>query len=97
LGIKVSILGNPFKITDKIAERLTHSGVNKYQMSLDGLPKTHDRLRKQGSFDRTIRASKILREHGIKVGIMTTVSKLNAPEIPPLIELLSFQHLTQQR
>ncbi|MFA6304369.1 MAG: radical SAM/SPASM domain protein, ACGX system [Patescibacteria group bacterium] len=89
LGIKVSILGNPFKITNKVAEKLTHLGVSKYQMSLDGLPETHDRLRKPGSFDRTIRASKILKKHGIKVGIMTTVSKLNASEIPSLIELVA--------
>ncbi len=88
LGVRVTIMGNPFHITNDVAARLYKLGVRDYQMSLDGLEETHDEFRKKGSFQNTLRAADVLKSNGIHVGIMTTVSKKNADDIPLLTRLI---------
>lgn len=83
-GARVSLMGNPFHITDDVARKLHEVGVLDYQMSLDGLESMHDSLRKKGSFKATFLAADILKKHKVAVGIMTTVSKQNAKDIPGL-------------
>ncbi len=84
--VPVSLLGNPFGITDEVAQRLYELGVRKFQLSLDGMEKTHDRFRKRGSFRATGEACDTLQRNGVGVGIMSTVSKENAADIPKLID-----------
>jgi MoaA/NifB/PqqE/SkfB family radical SAM enzyme len=60
IGIKAHVMGNPFGITDRIAKRLVSHGVTKFQLSLDGLERTHDALRKTGSFKATDQACRTL-------------------------------------
>lgn len=88
-GIKISIMGNPWLITNKVAKNLKMAGVNTFQLSIDGMRQVHDFWRKKGSFDQTIRAVKILQKNGIRVAIMTTVSKGNAADVPKIIEFVS--------
>ena len=85
--INVSILGNPFHLNGEICERLYDVGCRSYQMSLDGLETTHDSLRKPGSFKDTLRAIDLLKKSGIRVDIMSTVSKLNSADLPELAQL----------
>lgn len=85
-GIRVSILGNPFGINDEIASRLFEVGIRKFQLSLDGMEQTHDLFRKPGSFLETEKACLALRKKGISVAIMSTVSKINAIDIPALAQ-----------
>lgn len=87
-GIEFAILGNPFHLTDEIARRLRSLGCIKYQMSLDGLEETHDKIRKPGSFKATLSKIKVLQNAGIRVNIMTTVSKTNMDEIPDLVDVI---------
>jgi len=85
--ISFSILGNPFHLTAKVAQRLKGLGCEKYQMSLDGLEKTHDLLRKPGSFKTTLGAVPIIKNAGITCTIMSTVSLINYLEFPELARL----------
>ncbi len=87
--IEASIMGNPWLITDSVASKMKECGVNTFQLSIDGMRKTHDFWRKRGSFDKTINAIKILQRNDIRVAIMTTVSKANADEVPEIIELVA--------
>lgn len=87
-NIKAHIMGNPFHITNNVAKKLFNLGITKYQLSLDGMEKTHDIFRKQGSFSATVNACDILKSNGIAVSIMSTVSKINAHEIPELIDFV---------
>ena len=48
-------MGNPFHLTDETCRRMKDCGCVKYQLSLDGLEKTHDLFRKPGSFAATIK------------------------------------------
>lgn len=82
-----AILGNPFHLTDEVCERLAAYGCRKYQLSLDGLRETHDRIRRPGSYDETLAVIPMLRRAGIAVAIMATVSKWNVEEIPALVDV----------
>ena len=84
--IRIAILGNPFHLTPETCRRMRELGVVKYQLSLDGLRETHDRIRRQGSYDSTMSAVPMLREAGIDVAIMSTVSKWNVSEVPSLVD-----------
>jgi radical SAM/SPASM domain protein of ACGX system len=86
--IAFSILGNPFHLNDEVCKRLKDCGCERYQLSLDGLRDTHDKIRKPGSFDATLGKIAVIREAGIRSVIMTTVSGTNIGEIPAIIDLV---------
>jgi radical SAM/SPASM domain protein of ACGX system len=85
-GVPVSLMGNPFGMSDQLAQRLHSMGIRKFQLSLDGLEATHDRFRKPGSFRATGEACRVLQRNGIGVAIMSTVSKENANDLPALVD-----------
>ncbi len=84
--LNYSIMGNPYHLTSKVCKRLKRLNCRQYQMSIDGLRKTHDYFRQPGSYDITLQKIKTLREAGIRTSIMTTVSKRNANQIPWIID-----------
>lgn len=86
--IPFNILGNPFHLTPDAIRRLKDAGCCKYQVSLDGMRETHDFMRKEGSFDKTVDAIRMLNECGLPSVVMTTVSKINWLEIPDLTRFL---------
>ncbi|MBE5821152.1 MAG: radical SAM/SPASM domain protein, ACGX system [Clostridiales bacterium] len=88
-NIKFAILGNPYHLTDEVAEKLKNYGCVNYQMSLDGMRKVHDNIRnKIGSFNETLKKISCLKKAGIPVTIMTTVSKTNIETIPKLVDMV---------
>lgn len=84
--IPFTIMENPFHLDDEICRMLKVCGCEKYQMSLDGMEKTHDWFRKPGSFALTLEKVGCLNRAGIKGIIMSTVSKTNMHEIPDIID-----------
>ncbi|MBQ8468715.1 MAG: radical SAM/SPASM domain protein, ACGX system [Clostridia bacterium] len=87
-NVRFAIMGNPFHLTEENCKRMRDLGCVKYQVSLDGLEKTHDMFRKPGSFKATLKAIDTIKNSGMWVAVMSTVSKTNAKEIPELIELM---------
>jgi len=85
-GMSVGILGNPFLLNNDSVKALKEVGVDKYQLSLDGMKETHDRLRMKGSFDSTVSAVNLLKDNDISVGIMMTLSRDNINDLFPLME-----------
>ena len=85
-GVPFTIMGNPFHLNDQVCRELKFFGCQKYQMSLDGLQKTHDWFRKSGSFDCTLEKIGCINRAGIRSVIMTTVSKQNCIEVPGIID-----------
>ncbi|NTU88832.1 MAG: radical SAM/SPASM domain protein, ACGX system [Actinobacteria bacterium] len=88
-GLSFAVMGNPFHLTEEVCDRLKAHGCRKYQLSLDGLEKTHDLFRKPGSFAATLAAIPLIRDAGIYCAVMTTVSNVNIAEIPDLIDLVA--------
>lgn len=87
-GKKVSFLGNPELLTEDNLKKLATLQVARYQLSLDGLPDTHDYIRSAGSFERTIEAIKKLDKYNIPIGIMFTLSDTNSRDLFDVIRLL---------
>lgn len=90
--IPFTVLGNPFHLDSRTCQRLKECGCRQYQLSLDGLEATHDRIRRPGSFRETLEAIPILQGAGIHVAIMTTVSRWNYMEVPALIDVVAAHH-----
>lgn len=84
--IPFTILGNPFHLNDEVCARLKAYGCRKYQLSIDGLRKTHDWFRKPGSFDCTLEKIACLNRTGIRSVVMTTVSGTNIDEVPGIVD-----------
>ena len=88
-GIRIAIMGNPFHLSPEVCARMRALGCVKYQLSIDGLQKTHDGFRKPGSFDATLAAIPVIQGAGMWANVMTTVSAANAAELPELIDLMA--------
>jgi radical SAM/SPASM domain protein of ACGX system len=87
-GYKFTIMGNPFHLTDEVCQKLKACGCEKYQLSIDGMRKTHDSFRKPGSFDCTVEKIATIRKAGIKCAIMSTVSNVNIDEMEDVVDLV---------
>jgi len=88
LGFYTALSTNGTLIDMPLAERIAATGFDYVGISLDGLPATHDRIRrKQGAFDKSLNAMRMCRDLGIKVGMRFTLTQENAAELPALLDL----------
>ena len=83
----VGILGNPEKLDDRTIAKLKKIGIDRYQLSLDGMETTHDSIRLPGSFQSTTKAISRLSQAGISVSVMSTVSFFNYQEMINVMQL----------
>ena len=86
-AVPIIILGNPFHLNNDNLARMKELGVQRYQVSLDGLQATHDQFRKTGSFETTVDAIRLINAAGITSSVMATVSRANWLELPELAKL----------
>lgn len=98
----VGILSNGTLIDEEIAHRMKRfPKLKEIQVSLDGAcAETHDAVRGKGSFDKGVKALKLLKRKGFTVSIMFTLHKQNwedALEIIDLAEGLGVDFLTVER
>lgn len=85
----VGLSTNGTLIDAPMADRVTAQGFDYVGISLDGLRETHDRFRrKQGAFDASLGAVRLLRERGVKVGLRYTMTDMNAADLPDLMQLM---------
>ena len=91
LGKRVSFAGNPETLTNDNCKKLKKYGVPFFNLSLDGLEKTHDKIRGEGSFQRTIEGFEQLNRFKIKSAAMITVTHLNATEFFDIINFLFYE------
>jgi heme d1 biosynthesis radical SAM protein NirJ len=76
-------------IDEAMADRVAAAGFDYVGISLDGLRETHDKFRRlEGAFERSLAASRHLRERGIKVGLRYTMTAMNGHDLPALLELM---------
>ncbi len=81
---RVGIMTNGSLITDSVAKDLKKMGVERIQVSLEGLEKTNDEIRGKGSFKKIIKTIRILRKYGLSVRVSLTVTKRNWEELGEL-------------
>lgn len=90
-GIGFSINTNGSLISEEIVNKLvSYEQLRLVQISLDGKDKeTHDFIRnKPGAYDKAIAAIKLLKNRGVRVGVDTTVMKINHHQIRDIFMML---------
>lgn len=87
--IAVSLVTNGTLITKEIAQRLNKLDLDTITISVDGLEKNHEFIRGKGTFWKTVKGLKILREYckTAKLAIRFTVNNKNVGECQDVIKL----------
>jgi len=86
---RVDLLSNGGMIQDDLCRSLVKfSNLRRVQVSLESANSTiNDSIRGIGAFEQTIRAIRTLKDNGITVAVMMTISKLNLDQLLPTLEL----------
>jgi radical SAM protein with 4Fe4S-binding SPASM domain len=85
LNIKTKLITNGLLLTPTRVGQLKDAGVSQVGISIDGMHATHDQLRKRrGLFKRAVAGIELLRNAGIPVTVITTVTAHNVHELPSL-------------
>jgi radical SAM protein with 4Fe4S-binding SPASM domain len=92
-GVLVNIMSNGFQIGTAEIEQIRYGGLSDVGISLDGMEKTHDRIRKKGSFAQIRKAFDLLNEAGIPIAVVTSLLELNYPDLPELYAFLVANHV----
>nr|PZN23790.1 MAG: hypothetical protein DIU78_13285 [Pseudomonadota bacterium] len=88
-GISVTMTTGGRGIDEQRARAAKEAGIDSVSVSLDGLERTHDRLRGvAGSFRAAVAALGHLRSAGVAVSVNTQINRLSMPELPALLELI---------
>lgn len=87
--VSINILTNGTLITDEDVLKLKeYCKLSQIQISLDGgNAKTHDAVRGQGAFNKTIRAIRMLKAANIEVALMYTLMKTNKDNYMEFIDV----------
>jgi radical SAM protein with 4Fe4S-binding SPASM domain len=99
-GLKVSIDTNGTLLTMKKAKALKKAGVSTIQVSLDGVKETHESIRGQGTFEKTLKGINNSLNEEIYTTLNFTVSRLNQDDLSEVIKLsknLGVNALTMER
>jgi heme d1 biosynthesis radical SAM protein NirJ len=89
MGFYVGLSTNGTLIDAALLPRIAAIGYDYVGISLDGIAQTHDRFRrKAGAYDASLRAVRLLRDAGIKVGVRFTLTQDNAHDLPALLALI---------
>ena len=94
LGFHTALSTNGTLIDVPLAMRIRDTGFDYVGISLDGLQHAHDRFRrKQGAFERSLGALRLLRDMGVKVGVRFTLTRDNAADFEPLLDLVEEERI----
>ncbi|MDM7999492.1 MAG: radical SAM protein [Dehalococcoidia bacterium] len=86
-GFTTSLMSNGTLIDAFTARQLRRAKVRDVQISLDGVGTTHDRLRGNGAYQRTLAGIRHLVSEGMEVHLNVTVSRLNFGQTEDLVGL----------
>ncbi len=88
LGMNLNFVSNGLVLSKYINE-LSLLKPKVVGLSIDGVEKTHDKIRgRKGLFKQVVKSLDLLREKGIQTTVITTVSKLNFNDLPKMKELI---------
>lgn len=88
LGVIPNMITNGWLFDEKMLEQAIQAGVDTIGFSLDGLRESHDFLRREGSYQKTMGAIELCLSRNMKATVITTVNKINLSELDRLKEEL---------
>jgi AdoMet-dependent heme synthase len=100
-GMSVGVATNGAKLPGALANRLASLELNRLQVSLDGPPAEHDKLRRwPGLYERAVASIRTARRAGLRVHVCCTITSLNVDVLASFVEsltLLDVQRLNFSR
>lgn len=90
LNCQLVILSNGINISNKILDKLKTYNHVEIQVSIDGIKQTHNKIRGEGSFEKSVSTIKKLTENGITTTVAFTANSLNYKEFPKVVDY--FKH-----
>jgi AdoMet-dependent heme synthase len=88
-GLSVGVGSNGAVLSQETAIRLVDSGINRFQVSLDGQAAEHDALRCwNGLFNRAVHTIEMARNVGLRVHVCCTINRLNWQILESFTELV---------
>lgn len=89
-NLTIGVGSNGGGLTPAQASLLMQSGVNRFQVSLDGLAEQHDKLRCwPGLFARALRSISLAASAGLRVHVCCTITRLNFECLDAFTEFIS--------
>ncbi|PRX18139.1 radical SAM protein with 4Fe4S-binding SPASM domain [Orenia metallireducens] len=82
-----NIITNGWLLNEEILDKVVEAGIGTIAISIDGLEETHDFIRKEGSFQRSMSAFDLMKEKGVYSAAITTINKDNIDQLNDLKEL----------
>lgn len=87
-GTKCSMVTNGILLDDNTAHQLKIAGIDRVQISIDGIGKSHDKLRGvKGAYNHAINAIKNLQKYNIPTGIAFSPTKWNIDEFLDVLQI----------
>lgn len=88
-GFYVALSTNGTLINDSNIDQIAAADFDYVGISIDGLPDIHDEFRRmQGGFAAAMNGVKLCREKDLRVGLRTTLTQFNFPQLPALLDLM---------
>ncbi|RRV13937.1 heme d1 biosynthesis radical SAM protein NirJ [Stutzerimonas xanthomarina] len=88
-GFFVALSTNGTLIDERNIEQIVAARYDYVGISIDGLEAVHDDWRQlKGSFAASMHAIDLCRQHDIRVGLRTTLTQNNYPQLPAILELM---------
>jgi MoaA/NifB/PqqE/SkfB family radical SAM enzyme len=104
--MRIDLITNGYLLNEKVCKKLLEANVSKISLSLDGAKKeTHDFIRGRGSFEKVIKAAKMLvklkreMKSEVELEFTTVVMRQNFRELVDifnLMEKIGFQYVNYQ-
>ena len=88
-GIYTNIISNGWFVEDDLVEKIKQAGIAICAISIDGVKETHDKIRKEGSFEKDLLALKKLKYHGVQTMVATTINNENIEELDEMYDIFS--------
>ena len=89
MGFFTALSSNGTLIDEAMTRRIATTDFDYVGVSLDGLETVHDRFRrKQGAFAASLKAIRLCRDAGLKVGVRFTLTQDNFADFPGLLKLV---------
>lgn len=87
-GIRKILLTNGYALSELSVSEIRKLNFEEIQVSIDGLEKTHDWIRKKGSFKRALVACQKIKKAGKHLSVATVLFKKNVDEFDQLESLV---------
>jgi len=95
-GITCALSTNGTLINKSHVRKILKSGIRYVGISIDGIGENHDRFRgKQGAYTASLKAIRLCRDAGIKIGLRLSLTAHTARELPLIFDLFEKEKLVK--